>query len=270
MSVTDPQARARSLQSLVDRSLIEGQVELGTLSDIDECVLGEDRWVMAAADVWPRWLTVPADVRKAAFEETLASLAKRRMVLGWETPPGRRLLVPSGELALIVQARTAPGFVITFLEQASRNLPVCPVAYALRDDDGLQGYVVEIRAPDRHDYQLVTPARCVRGLARYAFNAVLGTLPSLTPGPLTLAIISGPSWAGAQLRTVRIEESRTIGLQVADAATGTAIDCFTEEDISDAITTIVTGIDKVVSAGDPQMPVGSTEDQLDSTERIYR
>lgn len=254
MSVTDPEVRARSLQSLLDRSLIEGQVELGTLSDIDECVLGEDRWMMADADVWPRWLTVPADVRKAAYEETLASLTQRRMVLGWETPPGRRLLVPSGELALIVQARTAPGFVITFLEHASRNLPVCPVAYALRDDDGLQGYVVEIRAPDRHDYQLVTPARCVRGLARYAFNAVLGRLPSVTSGPLTLAIISGPSWAGAQLRTARIEESRTVGLQVTDGSAHAVSECYSEDELADVLDQHIADIDGIVESSNAREP----------------
>lgn len=254
MSVTDPETRARSLQSLMDRSLIEGQVDLGTLSDIDECVLGEDRWVMAAADVWPRWLTVPADVRKAAYEETLASLAKRRMVLGWETPPGRRLLVPSGELALIVQARTAPGFVITFLEHETRKLPVRPVAYALRDDLGLQGYVVEIRSSDRHDYQLVTPARCVRGLARYAFNAAPGRLPGATPGPLTLAFISGPSWAGAQLRTVQIEESRTVGLQVTDNSTRAVKECCSEDELADALDQIIVNIDRIVQCSDGRQP----------------
>lgn len=248
MTGRNPEARTRSLQMLLERTIIEGQVELAALSDIDECVLGEDRWIMPGPSTWPRWLTVPADIRKAAYEATLADLVQRRMVLGWKTAPGRRWLIPSAELAIIVQSRTAPGFVITFLEGEPGSLPIVPFAYAFLDDDGLQGYVVEIRSPDRHDYQLVTPARCVRGLARYAFNSVSGRLPGVASGPLTLAVVSGSSWAGAQLRKVRIEEARTVGLRVTDLGTGSVEECFTDEEAAVVLDEIFGQILRISSA----------------------
>ncbi|MGH3414723.1 MAG: hypothetical protein ACRDPH_16750 [Marmoricola sp.] len=142
-----------------------GSVWLCSLTDDEECVLGNGRWAFTDAGVWREWLARPDAEREFATGAALRSLDGAGLVSGVDVQPERVRAVTSTALGIVEAARTRADFLITATIQPTAPA-VTPYGYAILDEvDGLRGIVSEVRGAGSHEYTLVSSCKAAEGFA---------------------------------------------------------------------------------------------------------
>lgn len=167
METNDRVAAAERLFAALDEA---GRVELGVLTDEDECVLGAGRWVMSDAAVWRAWMSCSDGDRAATTRAVVDSLVERGFVTDVDDEAESFRLELSATAGLVAAVRSRPAFVVTALTAPEL---LAPLAYGVVDEvAGLRGVVVELRDSGVHDYRLLSVGRAAEGLATWAHDAV--------------------------------------------------------------------------------------------------
>ncbi len=197
--------RAAAARALTTGAQVHGIVPLCRLTDTEEILLGSPLWALADADVVTRWSDLDPDRQLATLVGARRGLVARGLLTA-PTPAGpaapadltasgaadegagdHDVLVPAPALGLVIAARTRPTFVVVTTGPPDRPVPG-PRLYALVDDDGLQGLVVEVVAGGQHDYRLASPELAARGLAAWGTRH-LRSEPADRPSGLAVELL---------------------------------------------------------------------------------
>ncbi|MDQ2757410.1 MAG: hypothetical protein M3Y71_12750 [Actinomycetota bacterium] len=188
-------SHAAEARSLVVEAQVSGLVHLARLTDAEELLLGGGLWALSDVDVVTRWAALSPSGRDAVLVGARRSLLARGVATVDEPAAGDAsdprdddVLVPSAALGLVMAARANATFV--GLTGGPEAHPVSgPRLYALVDDEGLQGLVVEVAAGGQHDYRLSSPELAARGLTAWALRHLQAPKPENRPPMLVVELL---------------------------------------------------------------------------------
>lgn len=175
----DADERSAQAASLLEQARREGSLPLGSLSDVEECVLGGDRWLMVDASVWLAWTAIGDEARARHASATVRDLVERRdavpvdEAVRVEGAGGEPRLVLSVPLGIVELVRTSAYFVVAPSTVPAASGVLAPLLYGFVDEvGGLRGLVAELRPAGRHDYRLLSVEHACSALAEWAQGAL--------------------------------------------------------------------------------------------------
>ncbi|MDQ2797910.1 MAG: hypothetical protein M3Y06_12260 [Actinomycetota bacterium] len=188
-------SRAAEARSLVVEAQVSGLVHLARLTDAEELLLGGGLWALSDVDVVTRWAALSPSRQDAVLVGARRSLLARDLATVEESMAGKQsepldadLLVPSAALGLVMAARANATFVGLTGGPETHPIPG-PRLYALVDDEGLQGLVVEVAAGGEHDYRLASPELAARRLTAWALRHLQAPKPEDRPPMLVVELL---------------------------------------------------------------------------------
>lgn len=171
---TDPERRADDARRLFDRADLDGSVALATLSDVEEYVLGADRWLLVDGPGWLAWLAIGDEARDRHTAETVRDLLERGDAVHVDESDDGYEITLSAPWGLMELARMSAYFTVVPSVSPRDCGVVAPLLYGIVDEvAGLRGFVTELRQPGRHVYRLLSVERACAALAEWTQGALL-------------------------------------------------------------------------------------------------
>ncbi len=184
--------RAAEARSLLVEAQVSGLVHLARLTDAEELLLGGGLWALSDAEVVTRWSALSPTSRDAVLVGARRTILARELATiedpAADDTSATDILVPSAALGLVMAARSNATFVCLAGGPETHPAPG-PRLYALVDDEGLQGLVVEVAAGGEHDYRLASPELAARGLTAWALRHLQAPKPQDRPPMLVVELL---------------------------------------------------------------------------------
>lgn len=241
-------ARTQAVQEIFDALAIHGGVQLGVLTDIEECVLGAGRWLMTDPRVWAQWREVPEAVRRDIGHKVVTGMEERGLIVDRIANGDAETLVPNPWLSTVIRVRTGPSFIVAPLERDEGPEVPYPLAYGIVDETGLVAFAVEVRGGGSHHYRLVSPWRTANGVAQWIEERLVAPAGGSSAGPLVMGVLSGATDIGAQVKALIVDVGDHPGVRVLDEDSGELAACPTTEALADALLNVFYGVSDTLSS----------------------